>query len=207
MKNRIYMMTILVAGLFVLAACSDDSMISAPLQADQPVVATYQVNDVTGPNRGIDLSLDLISKNQSEMGSMLVSNDALNIYVSYYMNASWRILDSFLHFGRSMNDIPLDEGNRPITDRFQYRFSLERGMAVHNMVIPLSEIGMRPGDTVFIASYASVYQEGQDPDNPTKIGMGTNWWNTLRYQIRRGINTGDINSETAILSKRIESNP
>ncbi len=200
--NRSYIFLMMVLGLFVLAACSDDNITSVSSPQPPESMPSYRMDMGDGSSRGISIPLDLGSSTQSETGYIYVYNDAQNLYLSYYMNGSWRILGSFLHFGRTNADIPLDDANRPATDRFQYRFALERGMAVHNVVIPLAEIGMSRGDNVVIASYASVYQEGEDPNNITRVGMGASWWQTLSYLIQGGSGPDDSVRESAVLLKR-----
>jgi len=206
MKRKIYILSVAVLGLFALAACSDNSPTGLPVSEGPNPVQTYQVVDGDTPGRGFDLPISIGSGNQSEMGYVNVVNDAQNLYLTFYMNGSWRILDSYLHFAKSYRDIPLDDANRPILDRFQYRFTLDRGMSMHNVVVPLSEIDARPGDSIVIASYATVYLEGENPDAPTRVGMGASWWNTVRYILRSGNGDAEIIRETSELSKREDFN-
>jgi len=204
MKHRIYSLAILALGLLVLAGCSDDNMMSAPRIEDQAVAQTYILDDTVEPGRGVSFPVTIGSDNDSQTGYLMVSNDAQNLYLSFYMIGSWRLKDSYIHIGRSQDEIPVDEAGRPIKDRFQFGFDLERGMTSHKHIIPLSEIRATPGQMIVISSYATVYKEDGTQNNITREGLGSSWWFSTDYRIRRPGIGDDITADRDVIAKQVK---
>jgi hypothetical protein len=191
MKNRIYMLTILLAGLFALAACSDENVMTAPATPGAMPAQTYSLVEVDEPGRDISYPITIGSRLDSEAG---------------YMFGDRRLLDSYIHIGRAQSDIPVDEAGRPIKDEFRYNFVLSRGMASYTHMIPLSELGLSVGQSIVIASYASIVEGEQSQPEISKAVMSSNWWFTKDFTIRRPWIGGDriVSRDEAYTQGRLE---
>jgi hypothetical protein len=206
MKNRIYMLTILLAGLFALAACSDENVMTAPATPGAMPAQTYSLVEVDEPGRDISYPITIGSRLDSEAGYIFVRNDADYLYLDYYMFGDRRLLDSYIHIGRAQSDIPVDEAGRPIKDEFRYNFVLSRGMASYTHMIPLSELGLSVGQSIVIASYASIVEGEQSQPEISKAVMSSNWWFTKDFTIRRPWIGGDriVSRDEAYTQGRLE---
>lgn len=185
MKHRLYSISILVLGLFVLAACSNEPMTSAPA-IDAPAQADmYRLVEADVPGRGISYPVAIGSRTDSQVGYMIVSNDSENLYLAYTMIGDWRVKDSYIHVAFNQEEVPMDDSGKPIVERFRYNFDLERGMSYHVHRIPLTEIGAVVGQDIVIASFASVYKHENNSGRVSRDPRGQSWWFMTNYRIRR----------------------
>ena len=183
MKYRLFSLTLLVLGLLVLAGCSDDNMMTAPDPSRGSSVQTYRLVEDSEPGRGTSFPIMIVSSVDAQAGYIMVSNDARNLYLRYNMVDSWRLLDSNIHVARSMNEIHMDEAGKPIVERFSYSFNLDRGLSTYTYRIPLEELRVNPGQSIAIASYASVYETGANTNELAREGLVSGWWFTANYRI------------------------
>lgn len=204
MKHRIYSISILALGLFVLAACSSEPMPLAPVMEDQGQAQTYAVVETPEPGRGISYPINIGAESDAQVGYLIVSNDAQNLYLTYTMIGPWRLKDSYIHVGRAQDDVPVDEAGRPILERFRYGFDLDRGMVSHVHRIALSEIGAVPGQDIVIGSFASVYRDEIVSDNVSREPRGQSWWFMADYRVRRPGSGTIITDDILEISKEIK---
>ena len=192
MKHRFLSLMIAVLGLFVLAACSNEPVMSAPEAPAQ--TSLYRIDENNGPGRGISYPVDFGSEARDQAGYIMVSNDSQNLYLGYYMNGPWRLKNSRIFIGSRNEDIPVDDAGRPVLDRFEYGFELDRGMTSHVFRISLSELRVSPGQYISIASYATVLQANGDFSSPAGQNSETSWWFSSGYRLSRpdnGVITDD----------------
>jgi len=180
----------MVLGLFILAACSSEPIMSAPEAPSQSTL--YRIEETTGPGRGVSYPVSFGSEARDQAGYIMISNDAQNLYLGYYMNDSWRLKNSRIYIGRRIDDIPVDEAGRPVLERFMYGFELDRGATSHVHRIPLSELGVNPGQFISIASYATVLQMNGGISSPSGPTNDTTWWFSSGYRLSR---PGDVISD------------
>lgn len=185
MKHRLYSIPIAVLGLFVLAACSNEPVMSAPEAPAQAEL--YRIEETTGPGRGISYPVSFDSEARNQAGYMMISNDAQNLYLGYFMSDNWRLNKSRVFIGRSMEDIPLDDAGRPVVESFTYGFELDRGMSSYTYRIPLAELKVRPGQFIAIGSYATVQQLDGDFSSPSSPGQDSSWWFSSGYRLSRPV--------------------
>jgi hypothetical protein len=110
--------------------------------------------------------IDLIADGGNEclvIGTVTVSNDTDNIYVSYMTTNDWLMDETHLHIAALEADIPQTKKGNPRPGQFDYSNEHEPCVDKFTYVIPLS--GLTSGDEVYIAAHAAVQLfEGYDSD-------------------------------------------
>src|SRR5690606_31392904 len=98
-----------------------------------------------------------------------VYSDETTICVAFATEGDWYLTETHLAIATDPEDIPQKEGN-PIPGQFPYK---HEGLWTQfdAFCVPLADIGAEPGDPLYIATHASVVQEGED-----KIGAQETAW-------------------------------
>lgn len=106
------------------------------------------------------------------VGSVNVSNDATNIYVTYTTPTKyWWISDTRLAVEKSAGLIPKDDAGQPSPWDFSNAGTHEPPITSFTYTIPLSRVGVTGGQTAYIAAMAGVVHPVVESDP----GLEGNW--------------------------------
>jgi hypothetical protein len=113
-----------------------------------------------------------------DVGQMLITNDAANLYVPYTTSGGWFLDETHLYAG-PLSGMPKNKSNVPIPGQFPYSQDHGKGVTSFTYTIPLS--GLQ--SCYVIASHAVVYKPvgGQTLQTETAWGFGTKFPNTNRW--------------------------
>lgn len=162
--NRALMLFLLV--MLGFAACKKESLVESV---------------VTIPGNGTEVCgsaiFTLWAGQTINAGTLTVSNDDLNLYVTYSTSFSFGTLH--LWVGADMSLLPVNNQGTPVPGHFPYSFDAS-GLNTYKFTIPLSQISSNTKctDTVFVVAHAEVSIEEQSEtafggDIP---GINTNRW-------------------------------
>lgn len=126
----------------------------------------------------------LLAGQYMEVGSVVVQTDGVDLCVTYMLNeeallGGWLIYETHLAIGYELADIPQTKGNawgtNPIPGLFPYGGSLCDGVPCWNVCIPLADLGLLPGDVIYIAAHAVVSTDPAEcgEDGETAWGEGS----------------------------------
>jgi hypothetical protein len=131
--------------------------------------------------------VSLIAGQTINAGSVSVTNDATNIYVTYTTANGYVLTQTHLYVG-SCNAIPVNNQNNPIPGHFPYN-TTQNNTTTYTEVVPISTIGA--GNCGCIAAHAVVVKlnaSGQVIEQQTGWGNGTaintsggNWGMKFEY--------------------------
>jgi len=115
------------------------ALLAAPVLADAPLV------------------VDLIAGQHEVIGTVTVEDDGTNLYVTY--DADWALTETHLY-------VSADEPRHHAPGRFPYGDDSLDAVSGETYVIPLADLGVSSGDTVYVAAHAVAYEivGYEDPD-------------------------------------------
>jgi hypothetical protein len=130
-----------------------------------------------------------------EAGTVNVSNDCQNIYVTYRMAGDWILQETHLEIATSFEDIPVTKAGNPIVGHFTYKNGeLPSGTTTDTYVIPING----KNGTLYIAAHADVSSHTLN-EGAWAAGSsfpGQNWATYFTYNITN-CNGGEIDEEEA----------
>jgi len=105
----------------------------------------------------------LIAGQHTNVGQVIVSNDAINLYITFSLTGGWKLTESHVHIANSLNGIPHNKNGIPIPGHFAYSATHNPAVTQYMYQIPLSIYSFVTGDTLYIATHAVVVN-GDYPD-------------------------------------------
>ena len=150
MKKLVYLIVLaLILGL-VLTGCSLLSNISQ--------VPTTEQSGIINLTKGASGEITLYAGQDIPVGTVNVSNDGTNLYVTYNTIDGWVMTETHLAVADSLDDIPQTKKGNPIPGQFPYKHEDLGYTASDPYIIPLSEIDVGVGaeDILYIAAHAKV---------------------------------------------------
>lgn len=201
MKHIIKISLLMLVAMAVLAACQTNSEITGPEpvkavknSADQSTQMFYKIGNDKIPN---PVMQPLLTSRNVEAGYIFITNDSENLYAEYYLNDGWQLSKAYLNVSASLQDIPRDPLGQPLPKEFNFQSTLNRCENTFSQVIPLKELGLRPGDDFVIASLAVVganSAQGQ-ASNPVNICVpgkaDAEWWFMGSGKVSQDLNRPD----------------
>ncbi|MFO7650860.1 MAG: hypothetical protein R6X13_05920 [bacterium] len=141
------------------------------------------------PYCGVAQEVNLIAGQNIDVGSVTVSNDATNLYVTFATTGDWMLSETHVHVAGSLAEIPQKNGN-PIPGQFDYGMSHDPMVMTYSYTIPLN--GWTPGMELYVAAHAVVNrvdEYGNVLQSETGWGEGPgfpgrNWAMYLRYTVQ-----------------------
>lgn len=135
---------------------------------------------------GGEITYELKAGQNTDIGSVIVSNDETNLYVKYVTDAPWELREAHLFVGSSLFTERRPPGQAP------YKWS---GMGrEHTFTVPLSELlgGVQCRATVYLQAHASVVkvENGEVVQSETAYGGditeagGGSWYGNIEYTIQ-----------------------
>jgi hypothetical protein len=120
-------------------------------------------------------------------GTIMVSNDALNIYVEYTTVDPWVMSDAHLSIADSLAGIPQTKKGNPIPGHFAYSAIFDPEVTDYTFTIPRGSF--LPNQTVYIAAHAIVQAPAGSGGTQTGWGFGpgfpgANWATYIEYTVR-----------------------
>jgi len=95
--------------------------------------------------------VDLLADQTIEAGTVTVSNDDVNLYVTYETIDGWELVETHLAIATSLEDIPQTKKGNPIPGKFTYSMEHDPAVTVYTYTLPLQDDG-----TLYIAAQAEV---------------------------------------------------
>jgi len=146
----------------------------------------FHVVPPTGKDESIDIVNDvssyktnLIAGQHTVAGSVTVSNDGENLFVTYETVDNWLINETHLYVGTA---IPTNSA----PGKFPYKHEELGGVTTDTYEILLDDLGVGPCDTIYIAAHADLIK-GETEETGwakgVKIEPGKNWAMYFNYQI------------------------
>ena len=117
-----------------------------------------------------------------EAGTVNVSNDCQNIYVTYRMAGDWTLQETHLEIANAFEDIPMTKSGNPIVGHFTYKNDeLSSGTTIDTHVIPING----KNGTLYIAAHANVsaHTPNQGAWAAGTSFPGHNWATYFTYNI------------------------
>jgi hypothetical protein len=184
----------MVAALMFLAACQENTKMTAPEFMKPIVNEPIQLVSEKGAVPGNDVFDPGWTDQNVEAGYIFVANDAQNLYVTYYADEDWQMAEANLNISKTIQGIPVDENGIPLPGDFKYKVAL-LCENTYTYIIPLSEVGLKPGDDLVLASKAMVGRsDGQvgTPANICRAGDADSaWWNISQGKVKIDPNAPD----------------
>lgn len=98
-----------------------------------------------------------------DIGTVAVTNDDLNLYVTFTSGNGWYLDETHVAVGIEENDIPQTKKGNPIPGRFPYACDeLEPMQTTCTVTIPLEEYGWCADTPIVVAAHAAVVQVDGD---------------------------------------------
>lgn len=145
-----------------------------------------QVTAPTTCNGGTQTVWDLTAGQTIKVGTVTVTNDADNLYVTYaltYPDATFGTLH--LWAGNNLANMPATGQGAPIPGQFPYQHDAT-GLTTYTFVVPLSSLGIVDVTTacplqLFVVTHAEVDLDGEEEGHETAFGGpnpggGLRWW-------------------------------
>jgi len=126
-------------------------------------------------------------------GTVTVSNDADNVYVTYTAADTWTISQIHLWVGSDLANVPSNNQGIPVPGHFPYNLSFDPAVATYTVTIPFSTIGIpdvtqKCGANLYVVAHAVVSNGSQTETAfggsvPVNVGTPGRWWYYGSYSI------------------------
>jgi len=100
--------------------------------------------------------VDLMAGRHTVAGEVCVTNDAVDLSVTYTTTDGWELASTHLHVARDEAGVPQNRAGNPTPGRFAYKASHEPGVVTYTQTIPLADLGAQRGDELVVAAKADV---------------------------------------------------
>lgn len=152
----------LLALALAIGACDEGAPTSParPTSSEAPSVSAAVHPD------GVDacgdpLEVDLLADQDIDVGSVTVANDEENLYVTYATSDGWTLRTTHLEVATSVDGVPTNKKGQPILGQFTFEDTHD-GVTQVSYTVPLSDLGLGPGDKVVVAAHADVFHASLD---------------------------------------------
>lgn len=95
-------------------------------------------------------------------GTVTVSNDENNLYVTFTTANDWLLSETHLHVADSLASIPQNKSGNPKIGNFEYQTSYDPAVSEDTYVIAKADLSLDENNSVVIAAHAVVVQIGSD---------------------------------------------
>jgi hypothetical protein len=122
-----------------------------------------------------------------DTGTVTISNDASNIYVTYTTNDPWVMTAVHLAVADSLDGIPQNRNSNPLPGHFPINSTFNPSVTTITYTIPLGNF--TTGETLFIGAQAEVQAPGNQGGSQTAWGFGPrfgghNWATYVNYTVQ-----------------------
>ena len=178
MKNQAYFIQ-LFSLLFLLTFLSHSCKKSTEVLTQSTEEGTnFQLKDGEDPAPCEAVSYDIYGGQSILAGNITVSNDGVNLYITYNTSGCWTLAETHLYVG-SLADLPTNRANVPIPGQFPYS-GTHSNINTYTYTIPLAGLP----ECYIIAAHsalACVGEGGEVIQEETGWSFGTPFPNTKRW--------------------------
>lgn len=167
-KSILHIAMLSLASVFY--SCSEKNEVA-------PAEAVYQISPyqdtLTGNPNCEPLITTFYAGQTIDAGTITVSNDNTNLYVTFTTIGGWQMKESHLYVG-PLSGLPSTPKGNPKIGNFPYKQEHEAGVNSYTYTIPLSSLG--ESDCIAVAAHAAVVQlseTGEELEGETAWGAGT----------------------------------
>jgi hypothetical protein len=155
MKNKLFSVVSLFAMMVGIFAFSTPAPAAAACEITPQVVTLYAGQDI-------------------DVGTVTVTNDADNLYVTFETSGDWWLQKTHLHVAETFTDIPQNNKGNPKIGNFAYQTTHDPRVQSYTYVIAKSSIGDGDIDSLVIAAHAEVVRivDGEVVQSETGWGDG-----------------------------------
>ena len=121
------------------------------------------------------VSINIMAGQFTNSGTILVENDATNLYVTYKALDNWYFSEVHLYVGTFAN-VPSQNGN-PIPGQFPYKKTFNPLVQTYTFTIPISSIILDANKCFYIAAHSSM----KKIVNGTVIRTETGWAGDIKF--------------------------
>lgn len=104
----------------------------------------------------------LTAGQSTDIGSIVISNDASHLYVTFETEDGWLLGTTHIHVGQAADDVPMTANGKPVPGQFEYIGEGGAGTS-YTVVIPLPEVEC--GTKLYVWAHANVYSLASDGTN------------------------------------------
>lgn len=202
--QRSLIMTLTVLMLLFISSCTEES-VNAELNAtdDFSNIEKKISNDVMSTFYDMECGIEtvLYAGQTIDAGTLTVTNDANNLYVTYNLKNDWYLKEVHLYVG-DCGEIPVNKKGNPVLGHFPYVMSFTYPYPTsYSETIPLDELG----ECFCISAHATIGRmnsEGEE-ESQTAFGGGNHefdgnrWGYFFDYCVKECDNEEESSCETA----------
>jgi len=184
--KKFYLLLTVVALIFAGTACNNDLL----QQDDSMSVKSSESLAIINVN-GEDIEVcgtqtyTLWAGQTINAGTLVVSNDETNLYVTYNTTGTFNTLH--LWVGTDLSLVPSNPQGIPVPGQFPYTYNVNGGTS-YTFTIPLASIPSfsKCGDLIYIVAHAEVIINGKNEtafggDIPVNINEPGRWYYYVKY--------------------------
>lgn len=121
------------------------------------------------------ISINIMAGQFTNAGTILVENDATNLYVTYHALENWFFSEMHLYVG-PFAGVSAKNGN-PIPGQFPYKKTFNTLVQDYTFIIPLSSITLDANKCLYIAAHSSM----KNIVNGTVVRTETGWAGDIKF--------------------------
>jgi len=168
---RNYLLLSALAALLILASCKKQDEAIKPSNQKKGTSSTN--SNVVMPYDSCETIIENFYAGQHILvGSINVTNDDVNMYVTFNTEGDWQMSKTHLYVG-TLKGMPVNQSGNPQIGKFPYSTTFDPMVISYTFTIPLVEL---PGDDcLVVAAHAEVNKvgpDGQVVDTQTAWGDG-----------------------------------
>ncbi|MDZ4182760.1 MAG: hypothetical protein U1B83_07790 [Candidatus Cloacimonadaceae bacterium] len=200
MKTMIKISMLMSLTVLFIAGCQTNPTVPEQSVFDTSVNYAYTV--------GGEISQQpILNDRMQNAGSIAVSNDARNIYITYTMDNGWLMTETDLRISKDVSGLPGVSLTLPVPLDFQYRTNHSPALKIFTYRIALDAHRLRADDDIRIMANATLIKSSgagdlpereslmnRDPRNPRVM-----WNAAAKYTIKASRNGGDSDLVTDLV--------
>jgi len=110
------------------------------------------------------MTVALLAGQTLDVGMVNATYDEANLYIKYTTEDGWTLNETHIAVAGDLEEIPTTKKGDPIPGQFNYSEEHLLGVTEFTYTLPLADLGLGSGDTVFIAAHAAVQKEVVEDD-------------------------------------------
>jgi hypothetical protein len=128
--------------LFALASCKKEQLALETVPATNAAAPAAAEANSPGSTASAALpgsyTVPIYAGQTIPVGTLTISNDLSNVYVTYEMTGDYKLRKTHLYAG-SLENLPVSGGGNAVPGRFPYKTTHNPAVAVYTYTIPLSD--------------------------------------------------------------------
>ena len=160
-------------GIAVITACMEEG--PTPTGIDQLGIQTAVIVSADPPEAicGEEQVVTLWAGQNIDAGTVTVSHDEDNLYVTVETTGGWSLVESHLSVVTDPDDFPTNKAGNPKVGHFEYGGEHAAGATSHTFQLELGDL--EAGDEIYVAFHAAL--EGPGGASESAWGAGTRFVN------------------------------